>query len=145
MILYGSQPPSHNGGTTVTYQDRKKAKPTNQLVITDKAGKIIGMGLPQAGHHHDNYQVIGQVKGILGLLGKSGFKVHKALIHADKSFDNNAFRKYLWHTGLMPNIVQNKRNPKRLSLVRGVLLRRRLMATALYWSGLSGGLTASKP
>ena len=54
-----------------------------------------------------------QTRSQIGSLRKRGFKVEKALVHADKGFDTKAFRKYLWNTGLVPNLAQNRRNRKR--------------------------------
>ena len=55
--LDGSHPPAKNGGEAIGYQDRKAARTTNLLFLTDNQGQPLACATPQAGNHHDLFGI----------------------------------------------------------------------------------------
>lgn len=53
----GSHTPCNKGGEKISYQGRKKRKTTNSLYLTDKNGIPLAMSEPEAGNHHDTYEI----------------------------------------------------------------------------------------
>ena len=57
LALDGSHTPAKNGGESVAYQGRKSCKTTNSLFVTDNQGIVLSMSTPQAGNHHNLYEI----------------------------------------------------------------------------------------
>ena len=55
--LDGSHTPAKNGGKAVGYQGRKKARTTTALFLADNRGQPLACARPQAGNHHDLFDI----------------------------------------------------------------------------------------
>ncbi len=101
----------------MAYQGRKKAKTSNILPVTDKQGYIIATTSLIAGNHNDSYGLKETIKQLFKDMQRCKLDYTGAYFNADSSFDTREARKMLWNRGVIPNIVENKRNRK--SVKRG--------------------------
>ena len=107
--LDGSHPPAKNGGETVGYQGRKKARTTTALFLTDNRGQPLTCASPQAGHYHDSHGLPALFGEICVFLEAAGIPLACLLLNADKAFDSQAFRQECARRDIEANIPRNRR------------------------------------
>ena len=112
LNLDGTHTIAKKGGESVAYQGRKKAKTSNILPVTDKNGSIIASTHIIAGNHNDVFELKVNLQGILRDLKALGLKIKGALFNADMAFDTKEARKICFNHGVVPNILENRRNRK---------------------------------
>ena len=110
--LDGSHTPAKRGGQAVAYQNRKKAKTTNALFITDKQGIPLTMSQPIDGNHNDLYDIENSFTKMLADLKQSQLEINGLFLNADAGFDSTGFRLICFQKGIIANIDFNKRNSK---------------------------------
>jgi transposase len=108
--LDGSHTPAKNGGDAVGYQGRKASKTTNALFVSDNQGVMLAMATPQAGQHHDLFQIQELFDEICELLKQAGVNLKGLFLNADPGFDADALRKTCEKQQIMANIKPNPRN-----------------------------------
>jgi transposase len=96
----------------VAYQGRKHAKTSNILPVTDGKGNILATTGIVAGNHNASSELEQKLKNLFADLKRCGIAYTGAIFNADSSFDTRQARKLLWNRGVLPNIVENKRNRK---------------------------------
>ena len=96
----------------MAYQGRKHAKTSNILPVTDKNGFIIATTTLVAGNHNDSYELKETITQLFKDMQGCNLAYRGAFFNADSSFDTREARKMLWNRGVIPNIVENKRNRK---------------------------------
>ena len=112
LNLDGTHTIAKRRGESVTYQRRKKAKPTNSLPITDKDGIILSATGLVAGNHHDAFNLKGHLQRAFKQMKQLGLQIRGAYFNAGKAFDRQAARKTCFNHGLIPTIAENRRNRK---------------------------------
>ena len=115
MQLDGSQTIAKQGGEAVDYQRRKAAKTTNALFFTDKKGQPIVMAEPQAGNHHDLYEIRPLFEQMCKLLEEAGISLKGVFMNADAGFDSEEVRMLCSEREIEANIADNARNSDDLS------------------------------
>jgi transposase len=110
LELDGSHTPAKNGGDAVGYQGRKATNTTNSLFIADNQGVLLAMATPQAGQHHDLFQIQELFEQMCELLKQAGVNLKGLFLNADPGFDSNEFRKACEKQEIMANIKPNPRN-----------------------------------
>jgi transposase len=108
--LDGSHTPAIKGGEAVGYQGRKKRKTTNALYLTDRQGLPLAMSVPEAGNHHDLFEIKTHFGEILASLESANISVDGLFINADSGFDSKELRSICEQNSIKPNFAQNKRN-----------------------------------
>ena len=88
--LDGSHTPAKNGGTAVGYQGRKAARTTNALFLADNTGQPLAIATPQAGNHHDTFELERVFTELCNLLQQAGLCLDGLFLNADKAFDVNS-------------------------------------------------------
>lgn len=110
--LDGSQTIAKRGGESVGYQNRKKAKSTNQLFLTDRQGIPLACSDPVSGNHNDLFEIKECMSKIIGTLSAAGID-HKGLfMNGDAGFDAQELRSWCYKHEIIPNLDLNKRNSK---------------------------------
>jgi transposase len=127
LNLDGSHTIAKKGGESVAYQPRKRAKTSNILPITDAQGYIVATTGVVSGNHHDAYDLKANLQTAFKGMKRLGLVLQGAVFNADSAFDTTAARKTCFNHGVIPNIVENKRNRKRNK--RG---RKRLFDQEIY-------------
>lgn len=107
--LDGSHTPAKNGGAAVGYQGRKAARTTNALFIADNQGQPLALATPQAGQHHDTFQLGDVFAELCALLQEAGLVLDGLFLNADKAFDVNVFRQTCARYDIQANIPRNRR------------------------------------
>lgn len=110
LNLDGTHAIAKKGGESVAYQGRKKAKTTNILPITDGYGFIIASTGLIAGNHNDAFNLKEHLQTAFKSMKQLGLNIEGAFFNADKAFDTKAARKTCFNYGLIPNMLENKRN-----------------------------------
>jgi transposase len=107
----GSHTPAKRGGQAVAYQNRKKAKTTNMLFITDNLGNFLACTEPIAGNHHDSYNLIDNFEKMrrYPILRNARWQV----INGDSAFDVKDFFNHCLENSFLPNFKPNQRNSKK--------------------------------
>jgi transposase len=108
--LDGSHTPCKNGGEAVGYQGRKAAKTTNALFVSDRQGIILAMATPQAGQHHDLYDIQALFEQMCTLLKQAGIHLKGLFLNADPGFDSVDFGKACQKQEMIANVKPNPRN-----------------------------------
>lgn len=106
----GSHTPCTKGGEKVSYQGRKKRKTTNSLYLTGKNGIPMAMSGPEAGRHHDTYDINTHFNEVISVLKDSEINVDGLFTNADSGFDCRQLRALCFQYGIIPNFARNKRN-----------------------------------
>lgn len=106
----GSHTPAKKGGHGVGYQGRKAAKTTNALFMSDKQGLVLAMSTPQAGEHHDLFEIQGLFDEICNLLKEAGICLKGLFLNADAGFDAERFRVACEQQEIIANVKPNPRN-----------------------------------
>jgi hypothetical protein len=112
LNLDGSHAIAKKGGESVAYQGRKKAKTTNILPITDGHGFIIASTKLIAGNHNDAFNLKEHLQTAFKSIKQLGLNIEGSFFNADKAFDTKTARKTCFNYGLIPNMLENKRNRK---------------------------------
>jgi transposase len=116
LNLDGSHAIAKKGGESVAYQQRKRAKTSNILPITDAQGYVVASTGIVAGNHHDAFCLKAQLQSAFKAIKRLGLLIDRAFFNADSAFDTRDGRKVCFNHGVIPNIAENKRNrqtPKR--------------------------------
>lgn len=108
----GSHTPAKRGGEAVAYQNRKSCKTTNALFIADNQGVILAMSTPQAGNHHDLFEIKTLFNELCDLLKMAEIDLDGLFLNADPGFDSKALKELCEAKGIMLNVKPNKRNKK---------------------------------
>ena len=108
--LDGSHTPAKNGGDAVGYQGRKAANTTNALFVSDNQGVMLAMSTPQAGQHHDLFQIQTLFEEICLLLKQASIHLKGLFLNADPGFDSVDFREACQKEEIMANVKANPRN-----------------------------------
>lgn len=110
MQLDGSQTPVKRGGQAVGYQRRKGAKTTNMLFLTDKQGIPLACSQPQAGQHHDLFDIQALFNELCTTLQQAGLRLDGLFLNADAGFDALSLRSACQAIGMEANIRPNPRS-----------------------------------
>ena len=108
--LDGSHTPAKNGGDAVGYQGRKASKTTNALFLSDSQGVMLALSTPQAGQHHDLFQIQLLFDELCGLLKAAGLDLKGLFLNADPGFDSADFAAACEKEEIMANVKENTRN-----------------------------------
>lgn len=108
--LDGSHTPAKNGGAAVGYQGRKKARTTTQLLLTDNAGQPLASATPQAGNHHDLFQIDVLFAELCCLLEAAQIDLKGLFLNADSAFDASSLRRACAQRDIHPNLARNPRS-----------------------------------
>lgn len=108
--LDGSQTICKNGGACIGYQSRKAAKSCNSLFLADNQGLMLACSSPQAGQHHDLYQIRQVVEELWALLKEAGIETKGLFLNADAGFDSQEFRQLCSELKIEANVNFNPRN-----------------------------------
>lgn len=127
LNLDGSHAIAKKGGESVAYQQRKRAKTSNILPITDGKGYVLASTGIVAGNHHDAFCLKVHLQTAFKSLKRLGLVIAAAVFNADSAFDTREARKVCFNHGVIPNIAENTRNRK--TPKRG---RKRLFDALLY-------------
>lgn len=127
LNLDGSHALAKKGGESVAYQQRKRAKTSNILPITEANGFVVTCTGLVAGNRHDAFNLKPHLQTGFKTLKRLGLVIEGAFFNADSAFDTREARKVCFNYHLIPNIAENKRNRK--TIRRG---RKRLFNPAVY-------------
>ena len=100
-------------GENVKWQRRKRAKTVNNLLICDNSYNILAVSDCIDGNHHDNFEIVENVKIMLQSLDKQLIDYKYSHLNADSGFDVKAFIEFIENHKIIANIKQNKRNSKK--------------------------------
>lgn len=112
MQLDGSQTLSKKQGEHIGYQGIKAARSTNALFLADKEGQPLALSTPQAGNHHDLYEIQRLFEQMCALLEEAGIDLRGVFMNADAGFDAEELREACAEKEIEVNIDQNRRNNK---------------------------------
>lgn len=107
--LDGSHTPAKNGGAAVGYQGRKAARTTNTLFVADNQGQPLALATPQAGQHHDTFELAPAFAELCTQLESAGLELDGLFLNADKAFDVTALRQACARRAIEVNIPRNRR------------------------------------
>jgi transposase len=107
--LDGSHTLCRQGGEAVGYQGRKKANTTNVLFLADNQGQMLACASPQAGQHHDLFDIQTLFEELCGMLTKAGIDMKGLFLNADAGFDSQELRKLCKQKQIEANIAFNPR------------------------------------
>lgn len=110
MQLDGSHTICKQGGEAVGYQGRKAAKTSNSLFLADNQGQMLACASPQAGQHHDLFNIETLFEELCEMLSKAGINIKGLFLNADAGFDSQALRKLCKEKEIEANIAANPRN-----------------------------------
>lgn len=113
MQLDGSQTLCKKQGEHIAYQGRKAGRTTNALFFSDKEGQPLAMATPQAGNHHDLYEIQRLFEEMYALLTEAGLELKGVFLNADAGFDAVELRQVCRENEIELNAAENKRNEKR--------------------------------
>jgi len=107
--LDGSHTPAKNGGQAVGYQGRKAAKTTTSLFLADNSGVVLGCAMPQAGNHHDLFEIEKLFEELCMLLESVQINLKGLFLNADSGFDAQNLRRACEKRAIEANIANNPR------------------------------------
>ena len=110
--LDGSHTPAKNGGAAIGYQGRKAARTTNLLFLADRTGQPLACASPQAGNHHDLFDIETAFGELCGLLQEAQISLEGLFLNADSGFDAKVLREDCFRRGIEANIALNPRSHK---------------------------------
>lgn len=108
--LDGSHTPAKNGGQAVGYQGRKAARTTNSLFVADNQGVMLACATPQAGNHHDLFEIEVLFEQLCELLEEAGLSLKGLFLNADSGFDSQTLRGACQQREVEANIALNRRS-----------------------------------
>ena len=133
LNLDSSHALAKKGGESVAYQHRKRAKTSNILPITDALGYVVASTGIVAGNHHDAFDLKPHLQAAFRSMKRLGLTIAGAYFDAGSAFDTLEARKVCFNHRVIPNICENKRNPKQTK--RG---RKRLFDAIIYKRRFTG-------
>jgi transposase len=104
----GSHTPVKRGGFAVAYQGRKSAKTTNALFLVDNRGTPLVMGEPQAGNHHDVFDIDTIFSAMIDELAVSQISLKGVFLNADPGFHAEIVETICAKYDIFPNIKPRK-------------------------------------
>ena len=107
--LDGSHTRTHHGGAAIGYQGRKAARTTNLLFLADNAGQPLACATPQAGNHHDLFDITTSFGEVCALLEEAHITLDGLFLNADSGFDASSLRDECFRRGIKANIAHNPR------------------------------------
>lgn len=110
--LDGSHTLCKKQGEQIAYQGRKSGRTTNALFLVDSTGQPLVMSTPQAGNHHDLFEIEPLFEEMCGLLKEAGIDMSGVFLNADSGFDSKGFREECVAKEIEANIAVNERNRK---------------------------------
>ncbi len=110
LQLDGSHTPAKNGGQAVGYQGRKAAKTTSSLFLADNTGVMLACATPQAGNHHDLFEIETLFEELCVLLESVTINLKGLFLNADSGFDSQNFRLACEQREIETNIAFNPRS-----------------------------------
>jgi len=93
----------------VGYQGRKKARTTTALFLADNQGQPLACATPQAGNHHDSFQLAALFEELCMLLEAADIAVAGMFLNADSAFDTNELCQACATRNSEANIDRNRR------------------------------------
>ena len=108
--LDGSHTPAKNGGAAVGYQGRKKARTTNTLFLADNHGQLLACATPQAGNHHDVFELPALFAELCAVLEAADIALAGLFLNADSGFDTRELRQACAARDIEANIARNPRS-----------------------------------
>ena len=108
--LDGSHTPAKRGGESVGYQGRKSSKTSNSLFLVDNRGQMLALAEPQAGQHHDLYEIKKLFLELCDLLKAADIPTQGLFLNADPGFDSEELRMVCDAEEIEANIKPNPRN-----------------------------------
>jgi transposase len=114
--LDGSHTPAKNGGAAIGYQGRKAARTTNLLFLADRTGQPLACASPQAGNHHDLFDIETSFGQLCALLEEAQISLEGLFLNADSGFDAKVLRQDCFRRGSEANIAPNPRSSKKVEL-----------------------------
>lgn len=110
MQLDGSHTRAKNGGQAVGYQGRKAAKTTSSLFLADNSGVMLSCATPQAGNHHDLFEIETLFEELCVLLESAQINLKGLFLNADSGFDAQNLRLACEKREIQANIAANPRS-----------------------------------
>ncbi|QIP17145.1 transposase [Spirosoma aureum] len=92
LQLDGWHTPAKKGGQAVGYQGRKAAKTTTSLFLADNTGLMLACATPQAGNHHDLFEIQKLFEELCLLLESANINLKDLFLNADSEFDAQNLR-----------------------------------------------------
>ena len=108
--LDGSHTPAKNGGQAVGYQGRKVARTTTSLFLADNTGLMLACATPQAGNHHDLFEIEVLFEELCQLLESANISLKGLFLNADSGFDAHNLRLACEQREIQANIALNRRS-----------------------------------
>ncbi len=105
--LDGTHTPTKRGGEAVAYQDRKRTKTSNMLILTDSLGILLSCNESMDGNHNDAFELVPSVKKMIDSLETYEIRTDGLFLNADSGFDTENFRSYCSGVEITGNIEQN--------------------------------------
>jgi transposase len=115
MQLDGSHTPCKKQGEGIGYQRRRRSRTTNALFLADRQGQPLALATPQAGNHHDLYDIETLFEEMCTLLREAGIDLRGVFLNADGGFDAEGLRQVCDQKQIEANIVSIKRGEKQPS------------------------------
>jgi transposase len=112
LNLDGTHSLAKKRGEAIGYQQRKKGKTSNVLIMTDGKGIPIAIGDILSGNHNDLFEVVPQFGAMIKDLSAAGICVENSMLNSDKGFDSKGLRRACSRRKISPNIKENTRNRK---------------------------------
>lgn len=110
LQLDGSHTRVKNGGQAVGYQGRKAAKTTTTLFLADNSGIMLACATPQAGNHHDLFEIDNLFEELCALLESVQIDLKGLFLNADSGFDAQNLRLACEQREIQANIAANPRS-----------------------------------
>lgn len=100
---------AHTGGL-VGYQGRKAARTTNSLFLADDQDVMLACAPPQAGNHHDLFELETLFEQLCVLLEEARLALNGLFLNADSGFDSQRLRRACQQRQIEANIAFNRRS-----------------------------------
>ena len=110
--LDGSHALAKNGGAATGYQGRRATRTTNLLLLADSTGQPLACVSPQAGNHHDLFDIKTSFGELCGLLEEAPISLEGLFLNADSGFNTQVLRDDCFRRGIEANIARNPRTRK---------------------------------
>ena len=108
--LDGSHTQAKNGGAAIGYQGRKAARTTNLLFLADNTGQHLACTSPQAGNHHDVFDIENSFGELCTLMEEAHISLEGLFLNANSGLYARCLREECFRCGIEANIVVNPRS-----------------------------------
>ena len=108
--LDGSHTRTRSSGEAIGYQKRKGSRTTNMLFLADNAGQPLACATPQAGNHHDLFDIKTTFGELCTLLEEAQIRLEGLFLNADSGFDSSDLRLDCFQRDIEANIAHNRRS-----------------------------------